>query len=125
MSEVDKTSELEVGSFANSLKAQTASDYHLDFAIQDPSDQHLPREANPIPDNSFAEKRRMVNNEPVILEEAEVKDQKGNVIPTEGIVFIITRTFANSQKSSDTVKLVSSHAKNNKKSSKTWLQKPN
>ena len=80
MSEVDKTSKSSA-KFVSST--QNAADYHLEDELSELSDQQLPREVNSKSVNTF--KKKMVN-EPVILEETEVKDQKGEVISIEGIV---------------------------------------
>jgi hypothetical protein len=80
VSEVDKTSK----NAAKLLKAQNAADYHLEVELQEQNKHQLPREILSQSVNTFAKK--MVN-EPVILKEAEVRDQKGEVIPFTGIVF--------------------------------------
>ena len=79
MSEVDKASK----NAAKLLKAQNAADYHLEVELKEQNDQQLSREVLSQSVNTFAQ--RMVN-EPVILEEAEVRDQKGEIIPFTGIV---------------------------------------
>ena len=79
MSEVDKTSK----KAAKLIKAQNAADYHLDVELKEQNGQELSREVVSQSVDTFA--KRMVN-EPVILEEAEVRDQKGEIIPFTGIV---------------------------------------
>ena len=88
MSEVDKTSK----SSAKLLKAQNAADYHHEVELKEPSDQQLPREVVSKPSSVDAFSKRMVN-EPVILEEAEVRDQQGEVISMAGIVLTPFRCF--------------------------------
>jgi hypothetical protein len=80
VSEVDNTSK----NAAKLLKVQDAADYHLEVEFQEQNKQQLPREVLSQSVNTFAKK--MVN-EPVILKEAEVRDQKGEVIPFTGTVF--------------------------------------
>ena len=84
MSGVDKTST----NVAKLLKAQNAADYHLEVELQEKNKQQLPREVLSQSVSTFA--KRMVN-EPVILKEAEVRDQKGEVIPFTVIVFEFLR----------------------------------
>ncbi|CBY40093.1 unnamed protein product [Oikopleura dioica] len=93
VSEVDKTSK----SSAKLLKAQNAADYHHEVELKEPSDQQLPREVVSKPSSVDAFSKRMVN-EPVILEEAEVRDQQGEVISMAVLQDMVSRAKQNLEK---------------------------
>merc|ERR1712037_282059 len=92
VSEVDKTSKSSA-KFVSSI--QNAADYHLEDELSELSDQQLPREVNSKSVNTF---KKMVN-EPVILEETEVKDQKGEVISIEVLQDMVSKAKQNLEKS--------------------------
>jgi hypothetical protein len=133
VSEVDNTSK----NAAKLLKVQDAADYHLEVEFQEQNKQQLPREVLSQSVNTFAKK--MVN-EPVILKEAEVRDQKGEVIPFTGIVFhfyarkfslALSQVFSSVASFSSVIVIFLCYSKIRKKNekqnkfSKIWSQKRN